>query len=74
MFDTIVSSASVGLHKPDPRIFEMACDRLSVEPSDAVHIGDHHYSDIVGASAVGMTAVLIDRCGDPDEHRLDSHT
>lgn len=66
MFDTVVSSASVGLHKPDPRIFEMACDRLSVEPSEAVHIGDHHYSDIVGASAVGMTAVLIDRCGDPD--------
>jgi putative hydrolase of the HAD superfamily len=64
MFDSIISSATVGLHKPDPRIFEMACDSLGVVPPEAVHVGDHHYSDIVGASAVGMTAVLIDRFGD----------
>lgn len=59
--DTIVSSAEVGLHKPDPRIFELACDRLGVRPSEAAHVGDHHYADVVGATAVGMTAVLIDR-------------
>ena len=39
---------------------------LGVSRTEAVHVGDHHYSDIVGASAVGMTAVLIDRCGDAD--------
>lgn len=59
--DTIVSSADVALRKPDPRIFELACERLDVLPDEAVHVGDHHYADIVGASAVGMTAVLIDR-------------
>jgi len=59
--DTIVSSADVGLHKPDPRIFELACGRLEVEPRRAAHVGDHHYADVVGATAVGMTAVLIDR-------------
>lgn len=59
--DTIISSADVALRKPDPRIFELACKRLDVLPDDAVHVGDHHYADIVGASAVGMTAVLIDR-------------
>lgn len=59
--DTIVSSADVGLHKPDPRIFELACSRLGVAPGEAAHVGDHHYSDIVGATAVGMKAVLIDR-------------
>lgn len=62
---TVVSSASVGLHKPDPRIFELACERLGVSAKDAAHVGDHHYADIVGASAVGMTPVLIDRMGLP---------
>ena len=65
--DTVVSSASVGLHKPDPRIFELACERLGVAPEDAAHVGDHHYADIVGASAVGMTPVLIDRWDGIDE-------
>lgn len=59
--DTVISSAEVGLHKPDPRIFQLACDRLGVLPDEAAHIGDHHYADIVGATAVGMTAILIDR-------------
>lgn len=59
--DVIVSSAAVGLHKPDPRIFELACERLGVSPVEAAHVGDHHYADIVGAQSVGMRAVLIDR-------------
>lgn len=59
--DTIVSSADVGLHKPDPRIFEMAAQRLGVSPIRAVHVGDHLYADVVGANAAGMTPVLIDR-------------
>ena len=58
---TVVCSAEVGLRKPDPRIFELACSRLGVMPSEAVHVGDHHYADVVGAKAVGMTPVLIDR-------------
>jgi putative hydrolase of the HAD superfamily len=59
--ETIVSSAEVGLHKPDPRIFELACERLGVDPEEAAHVGDHHYADIVGAQAIGMFPVLIDR-------------
>lgn len=61
--DTIISSADVNLRKPDPRIFELACDRLNVLPRDAAHVGDHLYADIVGAQAAGMRAVLIDRFG-----------
>jgi len=59
----IVSSADVGLHKPDPRIFELACSRLGVAPETAAHVGDHHYADILGARSVGMHAILIDRHG-----------
>jgi len=65
-FDTTVSSADVGLHKPDPRIFELACKRLGVAPEEAAHVGDHHYADVLGASAAGLMAVLIDRHGGPE--------
>jgi len=63
LLDTVVSSAEVGLRKPDPRIFELACERLGVSPQESAHVGDHHYADLVGARAVGMRAVLIDRHG-----------
>lgn len=69
LLDTVVSSAEVGLHKPDPRIFELACARLDVDPGEAVHVGDHHYADILGASAVGMIPVLIDRYETPEPAR-----
>ncbi len=65
--DAVVSSASVGLHKPDPRIFELACSRLGVSPADAAHVGDHHYADVLGATAVGIVPVLIDRMGGPEQ-------
>ncbi len=61
LLDTIVSSAEVGLHKPDPRIFELACERLGVRPEECAHVGDHHYADVLGARAVGMLPILIDR-------------
>jgi putative hydrolase of the HAD superfamily len=63
LVDAVVSSAAVGLHKPDPRIFEMACARLGVVPGLCAHVGDHYYADVVGARAIGMRPVLIDRHG-----------
>jgi putative hydrolase of the HAD superfamily len=75
MLSTVVSSAEVGLHKPDPRIFELALQRLSVAPEEAAHVGDHHYADVLGAQAAGMLPVLIDRHGgehEPDERYISS--
>lgn len=63
--DTVICSADVGLRKPDPRIFELACSRLGVAPAEAAHVGDHHYADVLGARAVGLRPVLIDRTGRP---------
>jgi len=64
----VVASSAVGLHKPDPRIFSLACERLGVRPERAAHVGDHHYADFLGASAFGMTPVLIDRHGIEADH------
>lgn len=63
LIDEVVCSAVEGLHKPDPRIFELACRRLGVEPARCAHVGDHYYADVLGARAVGMLPVLIDRHG-----------
>lgn len=68
--ETIVSSAMVGLRKPDPRIFELACERMGVDPEVCAHVGDHQYADVMGARAVGMLPILLDRqrsSSSPDE-------
>lgn len=67
LLDTVVSSADVGLRKPDPRIFELACANVGVSPAESAHVGDHVYADVLGASAAGMRAVLIDRHGTGDQ-------
>jgi HAD superfamily hydrolase (TIGR01509 family) len=53
LLDTIVSSASVGVAKPNPRIFQVALERLGVRPDRALHVGDER-SDEEGAAAAGM--------------------
>lgn len=63
LVDTIVTSADVGMHKPDPRIFELACRRMGVDPGACAHVGDHYYADVLGAQVAGLTPVLIDRKG-----------
>jgi putative hydrolase of the HAD superfamily len=61
LFDAEVFSCSVGLRKPDPRIYLMACEQLGVEPGEAVFVGDGANDELAGAERVGMTAVLFER-------------
>ena len=58
-FDVSVFSCRVGIMKPDPRIYHMACDRLSLNPEDCLFVGDGDSSELSGASGVGMSTVLI---------------
>jgi putative hydrolase of the HAD superfamily len=64
VFDATVFSCSVGLRKPDPRIYRIACEELDVEPEDAVFVGDGANDELAGAERVGMRAVLIHRAGE----------
>ena len=57
MFDTILISDAEGISKPDRRIFHRALERLNVDPTHAVFVGDHHEVDVAGARAAGMLAV-----------------
>jgi len=60
-FEVRVISGVEGYEKPDPRLFEVALDRVGVEAAESVYVGDHPFFDTEPASAMGMFAVLIDR-------------
>ena len=57
--DDVVLSCAVGLSKPDPRIYELACDRLDVTPDECLFAGDGANDELAGARRVGMHAVCV---------------
>jgi putative hydrolase of the HAD superfamily len=57
IFDATVISGDVGLHKPQPEIYELGAERIGVAPADCVFVDDLR-ENVTGAEAVGMTAVL----------------
>ena len=61
--DFVVASAAVGTAKPHPDIFRFALARADLEPGEVLYVGDSYVSDVLGARAVGITPVLIDREG-----------
>jgi putative hydrolase of the HAD superfamily len=63
LFDAIVISEEAGVSKPDPRIFEIALDRLGQPPQTAVMVGDAWGTDIEGAIAAGIRPVWFNRVG-----------
>ncbi len=64
--DIILSSAVHGTRKPSPRIFQAALDKLGIQPSRAVMVGDKLEADILGAHNTGMFGVWITRRADMD--------
>ncbi len=66
LVDELVLSCEVGVAKPDPRIFEIALDRLGVAAADTLFVDDQPaFCD--AAAALGIRAVLIDRVGGAGE-------
>ncbi len=56
LFDEMVLSFEVGTTKPDPRIYQLACEKLDIEPSEAIFTDDiTEYCE--AARAIGMQAV-----------------
>lgn len=58
--DAVLDSTVVGVAKPDPKIFEIALERVGVAPERAIHVGDTPAADVVGARAAGVRPVLVD--------------
>ena len=57
LFDGVVISGEVGLHKPEPEIFRLGAERIGVSPERCVFVDDLR-ENCEGAEAVGMTAIL----------------
>ncbi|MBI2709017.1 MAG: HAD-IA family hydrolase [Actinobacteria bacterium] len=62
-FDEVVESSKVGVRKPDPRFYEIACDRLGIAPHEAVFLDDLGVN-LKPARQLGMTTIKV---VDPDD-------
>lgn len=60
-FDDFVISSEAGFAKPDIKIFKLALERNSLQPSQCVHIGDNYINDYISPITLGMNAVYLDR-------------
>lgn len=59
--DMIVTSLEIGAAKPLPPIYLAALERTGMQADQAMYVGDHHDTDVLGAFNVGIQGVLIDR-------------
>jgi putative hydrolase of the HAD superfamily len=62
LFDVVIESSKAGVRKPEPRFYEMACEQLEIEPSEAVFLDDLGIN-LKPARAMGMTTIKVT---DPD--------
>jgi len=74
LMDATVFSCCEGITKPDPRMYEVACERLGVQPSRCIYVGDGGSRELTGAKSMGMTPILIRVDYEPhmDPHRPDA--
>lgn len=62
LFDRVMSVESVGVFKPDARVYNMAASELSIETSGMMMVAAHDW-DIAGAMAAGCTGAFVARPG-----------
>lgn len=62
LFEHVVESSKVGVRKPDPRIYQHACDLLGVRPEQCIYLDDLGIN-LKPARALGMRTIKV---GDPD--------
>ena len=59
LFHVIVDSSEVGVRKPDPRIFELALERLGGIPPERALFLDDAASNVAAAEKLGIRSVLV---------------
>jgi len=58
LFDHVIESSKVGVRKPDPKIYQMACEIVGIEPADAVYLDDLGIN-LKPAKALGMKTIKV---------------
>jgi 2-haloacid dehalogenase len=69
LLDDVLSVESVGVFKPDPRVYELAVRRFAV-PADEMAFLSSNPWDAFGAHAFGFRVFWVNRMGQPDEYGL----
>lgn len=57
-FDAVIESSKVGVRKPEPRFYELACETLGVDPTECVFLDDLGIN-LKPAAAMGMTTIKV---------------
>ncbi len=63
IFDEIIISENEKARKPELEFYQIAIDRLGVEPNEILYVGDSLKLDIIPAKKLGIRTLLIDRDG-----------
>ena len=66
--DAVLSIDDAGVFKTDPRVYQLALDRLGVKAGDVSFQSSNRW-DIAGGVAFGFSAVWVNRAAAPDEYR-----
>jgi len=69
-FDPTIVSGDVGVGKPDPRIFRLVLEKLTLPGERVVMVGDSLTRDIQGAMKVGLRAVWLNRFSKPGDREI----
>jgi putative hydrolase of the HAD superfamily len=59
LFAHVIESSKVGIRKPDPRIYEMMCEALGVQPSACIYLDDLGVN-LKPARAMGMLTIKVE--------------
>ncbi len=70
LMDVAVFSCSVGMRKPDPRIYQLTSERLGVRPDECLYVGDGGSQELSAALKVGMYPILFRPDADSTEQHL----
>jgi HAD superfamily hydrolase (TIGR01549 family) len=73
-FDFILTSAGLGIRKPNPRIFETGLDRWKIPAGRVAMVGDTLGADILGAQLSGLTGIWITRRADTPANQAHGYT
>jgi putative hydrolase of the HAD superfamily len=68
LIDVAVFSSKEGMMKPDPRIFQLASERLKVKPEQCLYIADGMDRELAGAKTAGMKAAMVRYPDDVDSN------
>jgi putative hydrolase of the HAD superfamily len=58
LFDLVVESSLEGMRKPNPKIYQLTCSRMNIEPSEAVFLDDLGVN-LKPARALGMQTIKV---------------